>query len=161
MHYIYIYYIILYINKWSKHSMKSLGKIKERIFPPIFKILLLGTWETAQHLGVHTTFTEDQSSLPSTHAEWHATPEMWHPCANIHRHIQTHLKTKINFNIFMFMGVCQHLHFCTSCALAHGDQKKTSDALELELQVAVSHGMGARDWAASALNHWESSSPKS
>lgn len=45
----------------------------------------------------------------------------------------------------MFMGVCQHLHFCTSCALAHGDQKKTSDALELELQVAVSHGMGARD----------------
>lgn len=52
--------------------------------------------------------------------------------------------------------VCMFVCMCS----AYGDQEKASDPLELELQVGISHNVGARNqtWvfckAASAFNHW-------
>lgn len=39
------------------------------------------------------------------------------------------------------MGVCM----CTMCVQGQEGQKRTSDPLELELQVVVNHNMGAGD----------------
>ena len=41
-------------------------------------------------------------------------------------------------------GICVHICLCTSCVFgACGGQKRALDALELELQMVVSHHMGA------------------
>lgn len=41
---------------------------------------------------------------------------------------------------FLFMSICMCAY--TMCLHVHGCQRKTSDLLELELQVVVSHPMG-------------------
>lgn len=43
--------------------------------------------------------------------------------------------------IYFFLWVC----VCSTCAGSYRDQKKTSDPLELEFQLVVSHHVGAGD----------------
>lgn len=46
----------------------------------------------------------------------------------------------------MYMIVCLHVCLCTVCVTdAKGDQKRVVDPLEVELQIAVCHTVGARN----------------